>query len=341
MASGLSADGAVVIGTSNDLPVRWTAAGVQNLGVLPSSGTAVYTAAHGVSADGSVVVGTSLSSNQAQAFEWTATTGITALGGVAAGNDSQAYGVSADGTVIAGYAEISKVTQAVEWTRSAGMVEIGGSNSTIPSSIGEGVSGNGQVLVGIGNTASGVVGFRWTAASGMQNLNSNAVFGGIVTRRAYAANEDGSVIVGEGGLANGTTQAFRWTTTAGITGLGTLPGFSTASVALAVDADGSTIVGDANSASSDAVFIWDPVHGMQNLQQVLTSQDGLNLTGWTLIDALAISPDGQTIAGDGIDPAGHEEAWIATLPEPGGALLSTIAAFCMLVSTRRRIAASH
>jgi probable HAF family extracellular repeat protein len=341
MAAGVSANGSVVVGTSNNLPVIWTANGIENLGILPSSGTPVYTSAYDVSADGSVVVGTSLSSNQAQAFRWTASSGITALGGVATGNDSQAYGISSDGSVVVGYAEISQETEAVAWTESAGMLDIGGFSSANPSSIAEGVSADGKVVVGVGYaTSNTLAGFRWTAASGIQNLNSNAAPGGIVTRGAYAASEDGTVIVGEGGLANGTTEAFRLTAT-GISGLGTLPGFSSSSVALGVSADGSTIVGYASSAANSVAFVWNPVNGMQNLQQLLSETDGLNLTGWTLIDASDVSPDGQTIVGEGIDPSGFQEAWIATLPEPNGASIGGLAILLLPALVRLQSRSKH
>jgi len=43
--------------------------------------------------------------------------------------------------------------------------------------------------------------------------------------------------------------------------------------------------------------------------------DGItNLTGWTLTDATGISADGTIIVGDGIDPQGNDEAWIADIP---------------------------
>ena len=54
-AQGVSADGSVVVGTSNRFAIRWAAGGTQNLGTLPGGRVSV---AYGVSADGAVVVGT-------------------------------------------------------------------------------------------------------------------------------------------------------------------------------------------------------------------------------------------------------------------------------------------
>ncbi|MCH7547601.1 MAG: hypothetical protein IID30_14465, partial [Planctomycetes bacterium] len=53
-----------------------------------------------------------------------------------------------------------------------------------------------------------------------------------------------------------------------------------------------------------------------NLKQVLETQYGLSLTGWTLHAAWALSDDALTIVGWGINPDGNAEAWIVTLPAP-------------------------
>ena len=60
-------------------------------------------------------------------------------------------------------------------------------------------------------------------------------------------------------------------------------------------------------------FIWDEENGMQILQEILENQYGLDLTGWTLVVAHAISADGNTIVGEGINPAGDDEAWVVHL----------------------------
>ena len=43
------------------------------------------------------------------------------------------------------------------------------------------------------------------------------------------------------------------------------------------------------------------------------SRSRISLANWTLTEATAITPDGNTIVGDGIDPQGKQEGWIANL----------------------------
>lgn len=77
------------------------------LGRLPADSRS---SAAGVSADGTVVVGTSIGVIN-QAFRWTRTGGMVALGSLLPGADSQAFGVSADGSVVVGQAATSRGTR--------------------------------------------------------------------------------------------------------------------------------------------------------------------------------------------------------------------------------------
>jgi hypothetical protein len=88
-------------------------------------------------------------------------------------------------------------------------------------------------------------------------------------------------------------------------------------------------VGGSNSASGYEAFIWDTANGMQNLRDVLVNDYSLDLTGWTLSTANGISNDGLTIAGCGINPDGYDEAWIATIPEPGTLFLFGLGALAL------------
>ena len=112
-------------------------------------------------------------------------------------------------------------------------------------------------------------------------------------------------------------------------GIGHLPN-STWSVARDVSGDGSVVVGLVNNGRPREelrAFVWDAVNGMRNLQELLMGEYGLNdeLSGWTLLAGGAISDDGSTIAGSGINPDGLTEGFVVNVtqvPEPSSSVLA-------------------
>ena len=120
--------------------------------------------------------------------------------------------------------------------------------------------------------------------------------------------------------------------------LGVLPG-SIASEAHSVSGDGSLVVGA--SYSPTVAFVWDRVHGIRALGDVLTNDFGIDLTGWTLADATGISADGRVLVAYGVDPDGHDEGWrvdlAAPVPEPSPGSASIVCfVFMMAFRTCRR-----
>ncbi len=162
--------------------------------------------------------------------------------------------------------------------------------------------------------------FGWTALSLAALVSLEPI--GDVVNAPFAISQNGNIVVGERNSAAGS-EAYRWTRAGGMLGLGDLPGGSFASGAFDVSADGSVVVGYGwvNFVGSTEAFIWDTTNGMQNLKDVLVNDHGLNVSGWTLTEALAISPDGLTIVRHGYNPGGYTEAWVATIPEPATLLL--------------------
>jgi probable HAF family extracellular repeat protein len=136
--------------------------------------------------------------------------------------------------------------------------------------------------------------------------------GGAFASVALGVSGDGSIVVGYGTSASGI-EAFRWTQAGGIVSLGDLPGGSVSSFASGVSDDGSVVIGFGSSANGYEAFRWTTSGGIRSLKDVLTTDFGLNLTGWQLSRAQGISADGLTIVGYGTNPSGQYEGWIARL----------------------------
>lgn len=111
----------------------------------------------------------------------------------------------------------------------------------------------------------------------------------------YAVSGDGITVVGESLDENNSTQAFSWTATNGMLGLGFLGGvgINHHSSAKAVSADGNAVVGVSsdNNGNSQA-FRWTDVNGMQGLGFI-----GAGLSGSSYSYAQAVSADGNSVAG--------------------------------------------
>jgi hypothetical protein len=128
----------------------------------------------------------------------------------------------------------------------------------------------------------------------------------------YGISSDGRAVVGS------CVGACRWTRHDGFKNLG--PG-----TAWDVSDDGSVIVGSypyyEQSSPYSRAFIWTEKKGYYDLKEYLEMLD-LNLDGWTLGSANAISNDGKVITGSGRNPDGNIEGWIANIssdsrPQPG------------------------
>ena len=66
------------------------------------------------------------------------------------------------------------------------------------------------------------------------------------------------------------------------------------------------------------------------LEDVLSDEYGLDLSGWRLSAANAISADGLTIVGAGFNPLGQIEAWLAHIPEPSTLWLLALSTLALL-----------
>lgn len=285
---GVSGDGTMAVGDTfrpdgSVAGVRWALPGIGTVpptllgevGTLP--GSLDNSAARGASSDGSVVVGFSFSSGP---------------GGVPA-NFQQAY----------------------RWTAGSGIQGLGDLPGGSAFSHAQAVSADGGTIVGrSSSSASGSVdseAFRWRSGDGMTGLGDFS--GGAFRSEARAVSGDGSVIVGYGTSAAGS-EAFRWTFAGGFERLANAPSGVTPTRAEDVTNDGSVVVGSLDRGNSSEAMVWSFSDGPRAIQDLLNDAGlGTALTGWTLSSAIAVSEDGLTFAGNGVNPSGDPEAWWATL----------------------------
>jgi len=347
-AYDVSDDGTVVVGSGtdgvNNKGFRWTA----GTGLTPIETSPLYSHSSAVSADGAVVAGwvwnqfnNPPSPIHVQALRHTTVTGAIGLGDLAGGTfESYANDISADGSVAAGLGRTDQTYEATFWTQSTGMVSIGDLPGGITHSGAFGISRDGTVIVGAGTSSLGQEAFMWTQANGMVGLGD--LPNGIFRSHAEDVLAGGQVVVGYANSILGQ-EAFRWTAATGMVGLGDLSGGLYESHAWGGAADGSIVVGHATTADGASAFIWDQSNGILSLQALVASE-GLQLPGWRLSHALAMSADGRFIVGQGINPDGNLEAWIigrqvtvsSAIPEPATLVMSLL---CFTVlGVRRRTA---
>jgi hypothetical protein len=157
-------------------------------------------------------------------------------------------------------------------------------------------STDNSVQAGTRTDATGTIeAVRWTSATGFFTLGD--LSGGTFFSNPISMSGDGNVIVGisDSGLGSvlGTaSEAFVWTASTGMFGLGDFGGYG-GSRARKVSLDGSTVIGTSFSGIDqlgrgfDLGFVWDAFDGIVNLGSG-TTQD--------------VSEDGRVVLGTQIDP---------------------------------------
>jgi probable HAF family extracellular repeat protein len=251
-------------------------------------------------------------------MRWTARDGASSLmSGVEAGGGA-AYGVSADGEAIVGEFEPKEFVAAgardvaFRWASEMGFEQLERGDATQIWSEARAISSDGAVVVGSRRHRTGHdEAFRWTRETGVVGLG---VLPGNATSVAYAVSADGAVVVGccSDYL---TTEAFRWSRKSGMVSLATLRSGKKGSIAHAVSSDGSIIVGSCSGENGSEAVIWDNVRGVRRVRELLVREFDLGdvLPGWKLRSATAVSVDGTIVAGNGVNPDGEPEAWIADI----------------------------
>ena len=107
---------------------------------------------------------------------------------------------------------------------------------------------------------------------------------------AHDVSADGSVVVGTSDTPEGSQgEAFRWTESSGMVGIGDLPGGGSQSQAYGVSTDGSVVVGQGSAVSGYEAFRWTQSGGMVGLGDL----PGGELDSW----AFGVSADGSVVVG--------------------------------------------
>lgn len=321
MAHDVSGDGSIVVGSSGYSYYSresWRALKWQNNTITKLAGNdEIFYDATAISNDG-----TTIAVAGGDALTWRSGT-ISRLGDLPSSYIySERYSISGDGSVAVGRimtGDIDNVyfEEPLKWENGV-MTTLGYLHEGDYFGRASGVSADGKVIVGYTGHVGISEAFMWQDGimTGLGSLIPNDPFSlSSIISMATSISADGTVIVG-----SSHQTVVKWEN-GEIESLGMLSQ-TFGSTAVDVSADGKIIVGYCNFNDDEALaFIWDETNGMQNLQDLLVDTYGLDLTGWKLSKANAISADGTTIVGQGIDPHGNYQGWVVTIPEPATMLL--------------------
>lgn len=309
-ATGISADGSVVVGTIRESGEtwRWTQeSGMVLLGRARGNADEIDLGTPDVSDDGRIVSATvrSAEAGHVLSAHWSETTGWAEapLGsGAEGGSWSQAHGLSGDGTTLVGQIQRESTSQAATWHRDNGLTTLA---SPSGNSRANACNRDGSVIVGwCEGTGTGTwQPSVWTGA-GLTILAPTKAF-----CEAAGVSADGNIIVGQSyeeswgqrGAALWLNSDFGWVQES----LGTLPGtFSGYGQAMALDLtdDGHTIVGFNSFDGNRSVgFIWTPGDGLIDVHEYLVGHEVAIPEGFRISSVTGISGDGSFMTGFGED----------------------------------------
>ena len=165
------------------------------------------------------------------------------------------------------------------------------------------VNGNGRIYIGNGTYHNGSqIAFLHNGMTNQTYLIGDPL--GPDKIWAKDLSNDGSVVVGRQ-ESGGKQTAFIWRQETGILSLGQI-GEGGNDIANSVSADGAIVVGE----SGGHAFFWTAARGMMALKDLLQMEHSLDLSGWALTNATAISADGKTIAGSGLNQQPMPVNWV-------------------------------
>jgi uncharacterized membrane protein len=300
----VSSDGDVVVGTvspranQNSRAFRLELDGKRvTLGVLPGH---IASRAEAISADGSTVIGGSRSEEGPwRVIRWREESGTQDLG-----PGYRAIDVSADGEVVLleGDDGISYF-----WTEAAGRIELGMPEGAVSASA-QAMTPDATRVVGDARYPGGVTRpFLWTSGSGMRDLGLPP---GATYAPVLAISDDGASISGH--VAIPDRYLYRWTEAGGFENLGVPPGGHVAQGST-LNHNGTLCAGWCVSSGQGQAMIWTQGLGVVPLSGHLADL-GVDLSGWELDYAAAVSADGSTIVGTGTILTTTVQGWVVRLP---------------------------
>ncbi len=196
--------------------------------------------------------------------------------------------LSRDGSCAVGYQDAGFFTpfHALRWTQATGPIDLGTLGGV--QSFATDTNQDCSVVVGYSDIAGGAVqhAVRWVSQGPIEDLNVPAGASG--PSRALGVSSNGSVIVGEAEFPAGAFTrkgAFRW---AGGAFTDLTPGLNP-SIATAVSADGTVVVGKVGTSTTSSAFRW--------TTQNPVAQTIAPLTGHATAAATAVSDNGKIVAG--------------------------------------------
>lgn len=296
---------------------------------MPTSGDEAIGArsASAISRDGKVIAGNALDSRGFEnAAIWQGGRNWRALGSFTSGAEpcdqllSSAYGVSGEGRVIVGLGwDGCKYAHAFRWEEATGMVDLGTLRGD--STRANGVSGDGKVVVGWEQgTIAGREGAKWV------NRVEELIKGPAgPVGEAYAANTDGSIIVGQSCDFAGNTfrqsTAWMWTQGKGVQCFTvTLPSYlpprGYVAQMRAVSDDGRVVGGAFSFGLESESLIW--LDGQLFFLKEYLQSNGYPdaFRNWINTGFVTgVSPDGRTLVGYGAGPTGFQGFMVILPPQ--------------------------
>ncbi len=273
------------------------------------------------STDGNFICGTSMGSNGPEMSKYNRTTNqwtpVGSLGFSVDGNVSGGFAISGNGNTVAGLswadtAGGNAYAHGVAWNQTEGIMDLGSLFDTAAKSTRANAANfDGTVIVGWQdfngpwksavwrkNPAGGYFPNQYILIDTTGDPNDEYNQMGECT----AVSADGKWIGGYGDYAN-NNQPWIWSEDSGVINLGTLPNVGNGLVS-AITADASIVVGWFEGqlfGDPQTPFIWTRAGGLRELNEYIHTVLGDSTDTHQVYTADCISPNGQYIAGYGVD----------------------------------------